>query len=360
MMLPVLIIGAGLTLFVYWFNDQVLPEANHRAKNLMYDIQRKKPTFSIEAGNFSTDLDGYIIFARKVDSISGKLFGVTIYDNTKPRIQNIISADTGIVKFTPDYSKLVMDLYDGEIHQVTQNSFKNYRIIDFKKYKIMMETRGFNFQRTSLEMTSRGDRELKIADMQKIINKSNISLNDVHKRIDKELIRHFNYLSGKELNRAGFAMFLNNSELGQNKDFIYRNITQRISVLSSELSTSFKQENDIELKISDYQVEIYKKYSIPYACLIFILIGCPLGIITRGGNFGLSAAMSLGFYIFYWGCLIGGEKLADRGLLSPLLSMWNGNIIIGLLGIILTLRVNFETYSPRIFFKNKLLSKLKK
>jgi lipopolysaccharide export system permease protein len=97
-----------------------------------------------------------------------------------------------------------------------------------------------------------------------------------------------------------------------------------------------------------YQVEIQKKYAIPFACLLFVFVGCPLGIITKGGNFGFSAAISLAFYIFYWACLIGGEKLADRGMLSPQLSMWLGNAIIALFGLLLTLRVNNESFR---FFK---------
>jgi lipopolysaccharide export system permease protein len=67
------------------------------------------------------------------------------------------------------------------------------------------------------------------------------------------------------------------------------------------------------------------------------------GVIVRGGNFGFSAAISLMFYVFYWGCLIGGEKLADRGFMSPFLSMWMGNFIVGVAGILLVAKVNNES-----------------
>ena len=89
----------------------------------------------------------------------------------------------------------------------------------------------------------------------------------------------------------------------------------------------------VQQQINSYEVEIYKKYAIPFACVIFVLVGCPLGIITKRGNFGVSAAITLGFYIVYWACLIGGEKLADRGYASPVLSMWLGNIIVGIIEV---------------------------
>ena len=83
-------------------------------------------------------------------------------------------------------------------------------------------------------------------------------------------------------------------------------------------------------------VELHKKFSIPFACIIFVLVGAPLGIMTRKGNFAISASISLVFFIIYWTFLISGEELADRGLISPFISMWMANIIIGSLGIYLT------------------------
>jgi lipopolysaccharide export system permease protein len=93
-----------------------------------------------------------------------------------------------------------------------------------------------------------------------------------------------------------------------------------------------------------YLVEIHKKYSIPAACIVFVLVGAPLGVITRRGGFGIAASMSLGFFVLYWSCLIGGEKLADRGIVSPFTGMWIANIIIGLLGVYLTARVRKEAF----------------
>ncbi|MDH7515244.1 MAG: LptF/LptG family permease, partial [Bacteroidota bacterium] len=96
-------------------------------------------------------------------------------------------------------------------------------------------------------------------------------------------------------------------------------------------------------QMNAYLVEIYKKYSIPVACFVFVFIGAPLGMMARRGGFGVGAGMSLGFFLFYWACLIGGEKLADRGVLSPFVGMWSANIILGLCGAFLTVRTARET-----------------
>jgi lipopolysaccharide export system permease protein len=63
---------------------------------------------------------------------------------------------------------------------------------------------------------------------------------------------------------------------------------------------------------------------------------------SRRGGFGIAATLSLGFFVVYWACLIGGEKLADRAILSPFWGMWIANILIGAAGIYLTYRVGRE------------------
>jgi lipopolysaccharide export system permease protein len=89
-------------------------------------------------------------------------------------------------------------------------------------------------------------------------------------------------------------------------------------------------------------VEIHKKYSIPAACLVFVFIGVPLGVMVRRGTFGVAATLSLGFFLAYWASLIGGEKLGDRGIMPPWLAMWGANILLGAVGIMLTVRLTKE------------------
>ncbi len=90
-------------------------------------------------------------------------------------------------------------------------------------------------------------------------------------------------------------------------------------------------------------MEIYKKYSIPFACIVFVLIGAPLGIRARKGSLGVGITFSVGFFLLYWACLIGGEELADRQLVSPALAMWFPNILVGVFGIYLTVSAVRET-----------------
>jgi len=112
-----------------------------------------------------------------------------------------------------------------------------------------------------------------------------------------------------------------------------------------------------EREIEKYDVEIYKKYALPVACIVFILIGAPLGVMVKRGGFGVAASISLFFFLMYWAFLIGGEKLSERDFISPFIGMWAANILLTIFGIILTVKTNKETVTIQFSFLKKLIPK---
>lgn len=327
---PVLTFSVVLFGFLFWFNDVVLPESNHQLKILTMDINRKKPTFSLESGQFSTQIEYYTILARKVDSVSNGLRGVTIYDNSKSRQFNTISADSGFVVFVPSLNKLRFTLFKGEILQLINYEPQNFRKIRFEKLEILLEAKGFTLERSNEAMVARSDREMRIRDMKEIVDESRKLSKIAQSRVAQI------FATQPKIVHLKTSYDTTSARLDEiiERDFNY---------LETQITSEAFRIIDFESRARQYEVEIHKKYAIPFACIVFALVGCPLGMITKRGNFGVSAAISLGFYVFYWACLIGGEKLADRGFISPFLSMWLGNFIIGIIGILLILRVNNES-----------------
>jgi lipopolysaccharide export system permease protein len=100
------------------------------------------------------------------------------------------------------------------------------------------------------------------------------------------------------------------------------------------IETEVGKRVSFEKQIRRYQVEIQKKYSIPFACIIFVLVGAPLAIRMGRSGMNMAIGLSILFFLIYYVCLIGGEKLADRGFVNPFLSMWAPNIVFGALSIV--------------------------
>jgi lipopolysaccharide export system permease protein len=91
-------------------------------------------------------------------------------------------------------------------------------------------------------------------------------------------------------------------------------------------------------RIDRYLVEVYKKNSMALACLVFVLVGVPLGLAVARAGVGLVASLAVALFLFYWVTLVQGEKLADRGMLSPAIGMWSANVVVGLIGAYLSTR----------------------
>lgn len=82
-------------------------------------------------------------------------------------------------------------------------------------------------------------------------------------------------------------------------------------------------------------VELHKKLAIPFSCLLFTLVGVPLGSRIRRGGRGLSLAISVGCALGYYMLIVAGEGLGDRGLVPEALAMWLPNLLIAMGGSLL-------------------------
>ena len=92
-------------------------------------------------------------------------------------------------------------------------------------------------------------------------------------------------------------------------------------------------------EIRAHRIEIHKKIALPAACLVFALLGLPLGLMTgRAGRTG-GFSLGLGIILLYYALLTAGEKAAMDGRLSAPLGMWAPNIVLAAAGLLLFSRL---------------------
>jgi lipopolysaccharide export system permease protein len=351
MVIPGLIIGAVLAVFLIWFNDRILPESNHRARLLMSDITRKKPTWSLEENIFLDYFKDYHILVKKVDNKTSRISDVTIFEHKNPNAPRTITAHNGDIRFSEDGSVLIMDLFDGEIHEPDPENINRYRRVTFKKHTLVLEGASTELERST--SGSRGDREMPIKMMMEENDKYRSKINESHIKIDSLIKTELkSLLTPKTLDKSAPAERRGRITI-RDKQGGLENLLSVIDYETRNIRTYRRY-------INSKDVEIHKKFSIPAACIVFILIGAPLGVMTRKGGMATSIGLSLLFFIVYWAFLIGGEELADRMYISGALSMWLPNIIIGAAGSFLIYIVNKRTTVEKMDFLNKLLPGPKK
>ncbi len=99
-----------------------------------------------------------------------------------------------------------------------------------------------------------------------------------------------------------------------------------------ELKKKIRQTSPGESKYYKYQIEYYKKFSLPFSCLVFGMIAFPLGLQSRLA--GRSWAVVLGAIVFfiYYLILSLAFSLGENGTLNPLIGLWLPNVIVGAIG----------------------------
>ncbi|MHB8844556.1 MAG: LPS export ABC transporter permease LptF [Nitrospirota bacterium] len=99
------------------------------------------------------------------------------------------------------------------------------------------------------------------------------------------------------------------------------------------------------------EIEIQKRISISYACLVFGLIGAPLGI--RKSRTGRSAGIAISIFVIlvYYLVLGTAARLADSGAVSPTMATWIPNGLITLAAVVMVVKKGNEIYfgiAPRV------------
>jgi lipopolysaccharide export system permease protein len=89
-----------------------------------------------------------------------------------------------------------------------------------------------------------------------------------------------------------------------------------------------------------FRVEIHKKFTLAIACILFTLVGAPLGMLVRNGGMTIASGLSIAFFLIYYILLIWGEQLADRNLINPGLGSWLPNIVLFISGMIILKQSN--------------------
>lgn len=322
-----------LTLGMIYFNDKILPEANHRARILMAELHQKKPTLSLKENMFINEIPGYHILIKKVNPRTNEISDITIYEKVEGPFPRTILAQKGKIEFSEDRSTLILHLEKGEVHEADQNEPGRYRRVSFEKQIIYIpDVEGKLIQAGS---DYRTDREMNIKMM-----------SDQVKGIDRDIFAgadNLNRLARQKLlevfqekaSSSSAGKSLSEREILSGLFYRNQNFSYQLQMQAQNLLSEEKDRNS-------YLVEIQKKYSIAFACIVFILIGAPLGIMSRRGNVAVGLGLSLVFFVLYWAFLIGGEELADRLYVSPFWAMWSANILLALVGSYILIRSTKE------------------
>ena len=354
---PTLGAAVALTLFTFWFNDSVLPESNHRLSQLMMEIQRAKPTVVLQEKRIvdPTGLGEYRILPDRIDRTTNMMYGVRIFDTTDLQIQRTILADSGRMDYTSGGEDAVLTLWHGTIHNRNVSNLGEYERLAFIQQKLVLEGVGTKIERAAEMAGMRSDREMNLETLMQNVHAEEQKIRSARNELSRAAERHVATLFDDTLAVARIdssAAVARSDSLGpaivEGADLGFdRTLDEQryrlsmVARLHEGIDYAARQRNK-------FLVEYHKKYAIPVACFVFVLIGAPLGVRARRGGLGFAMGMSTLVFVFYYLALTGGENLADRRLLPPWLGMWISNIVFLAFGLWLLRRTARETAGRRL------------
>ncbi len=305
---PLLVAAVMLTGLMVYFNHWFLPNTNHKLKNLMLEIAYYKPMTIIKENEFTTFMNYTVFTKQNSDSL---LTDVLIYDRSQSRFPRTVFAKTGNVVQMDNGNSLQIVLNDGEMHERNEREPGKYQETHFSRYVINVRNIGNNTD--FFETGYRSDREMTVTQIMKSLKDNRIELQTKTKEV-------------KDLDNR---LSMNNLKLqGYTRDVETRRLQSMKQITSDRVS-------ELKEAISSMEVEFHKKFAISFAIIIFILVGIPLGLMTRTSGIGMAFSVSSVIFLVYYVALNGGEQLADKGLMPAFMAMWVSNIVFFILAILL-------------------------
>ncbi|HWA16130.1 MAG TPA: LptF/LptG family permease [Gemmatimonadales bacterium] len=388
---PMIFAGVLLTGLNFWFTDQILPDSNARLRNLLVNIQRKKPTLELREQVINEiPPSGLFLRASRIDANTGRLRSVTIYDMAGTESRRVIYADSGVMGFTDQGTNLQLRLWDGAIHAFKQTDPALLQVTDFTTNVILVKDVS---NRLDLEANdgARGDREMGTCEMMATVREAEQEGAAARQRHAGALERDLRALLGLPPQPApplppaaplpGYCNVLTRL-MGSGETSIDSLDTQRLRdsteaaravedaadlltlqgvaprsypgarptprVTSwSEIAANTDEMRTARNRANQFLVEVHKKWAISVACLVFVIVGIPMALRFPRGGMGLVIGGGLAVFAIYYIGLIAGEGLGNKGIVPPWAAMWSPDIIFAALGVYGMFRVARESGSTR-------------
>ena len=390
LVVAVMVICAG----AFYFSNNILPITQVKLWTLIFSLRQKSPELDIPEGEFYDGISGYHIYVRQKAPKRGMLYNMMIYDYSKGfRDATVMLADSGKIVVSDDKHYLMLHLYSGE-------SFEN---LSQKQQRATGTTKSIPYRRESFAEKqilidfdsdlNRYDESL-LADQHVSKNTWQLlhSIDSVHAiSVEKGNEQSQQMIESRYLGRERHTLTVNEQIVEKraqliaeaeaegsdwlrnyNPDSLFASLTyaQRERVLSVALERARAQRDQIDYNavvLDDYQryirkheVELHRKFTLAFACLIFFFIGAPFGAIIRKGGLGTPVIISVVMFIFYYIIDNTGYKMAREALWPCWAGMWLSSFVLLPIGIFLTYKAATDSslFNPEAW--GKLLEPIKR
>ena len=374
-MLPIFITVIFISIFAFFFSNNLLPIANLKRNVLIYDIQHQKPTVAIKEGIFFNDIDGFSLRVTKKGEDGLTLYNMLVYDHTSGQgDDHIITAQKGLMIQDEKNMALTLHLENGDQYKELQPKKpdqQNYEMYhtSFKSWDKKFDLSKFKLSRTDETFFKDMKQMMNLPQLLHQIDTIGFDRKNLVAGLHNYLVPYYGYTRtgldtlvkplAKE--NVNFPLdFVNTTDMLRTFDKKDQNTIMERALTQARNIKSYSNivVKQIEFKDTDivkHMIEVYRKFTLSIACIVLFLIGAPLGSIIRKGGLGWPLFYSIIFFIIYHVTSIIGEKTADKLVISAFEGMWMATFVLTPVGLFLTYKAAndsklFDLDSYRRFF----------
>ncbi len=359
-MAPLIVLMVLIAAGAFFFQNNVLPIAQTKMYTLLYSVRQKSPELEIPEGVFYDQIPGYNLFIEHKNRDTGVLYDMMIYDVSRGfENSSIILSDSGKMSFTADKTHLFLELWSGESFENLKDAATGMKNVPYRRetfdVKEIMVTFDSNFNR----MDEQGMRNQYVG---KNMAELRATIDSVQQRVDSLGMEYSNSL--RETPHMNIMPYRISSDTtgtrirtpnpsvkmarAMDVDSVFRGSSSGVGInyLQTALAKSQRNKQEYEYRsltmaddtrtIRRHSIELMKKFTLSFACIIFFFIGAPLGAIIRKGGLGTPLVISVFLFIFYYIIDNMGYKLARDGKWPVWQGMWLSAAVLLPLGIFFT------------------------
>ena len=356
----------------FYMQNYVTPLAQRKLLRMMYSIKQTSPESDIMERIFYNKIEGYSIYVNHKNYDTGVLYDVTIYDMTGGfENTNILVSDSAIIKNTLDERHMILTMFSGEQFSNLDDDNINkkntpYRRESFTRKDVIIETEGgFEIKDADFLKTRADGKNMK--ELERDIDSLRVS-NDSIGRENLRYLRRNNYKDKVVFDQNDSTLMSKEGIYWMNVDSIYEAATQKtrlmwkkdalrnITSLRSTYNINDKILHQLDKDLNKHKIYWWEKITLSLGCIIFLLIGAPLGSIVRKGGLGYPIIISVATFILYYILDTSGSKMASEGVWKIWFGSWWSTIILLPMGLFFTYQANKDSgimnnFDLKNFFK---------
>ena len=357
---PLIVTVSLISLLAFLFSNYMLPLANLKFNALYHDIKSQKPTLFLKEGIFYNEFEGFSLRIGHKD-VDGSLYDIIVYDHSSGKgNDHVVTAQKGMMTEDDNAMAINLILKNGKDYKEIAPKDPNEKHYEMSYTKFETWTKKFDLSKFKLKRSD----ESYYKDVKQMLNlRELLGEIDTLKRDKKDLdgslknylnpyftLRANNLDSVKQNTSEAVAIvhFKNNKELiaglpnSDKKEIKDRALTQARNV-RNYAEIVLKQSESKQYIITDFMIEVYKKFTLSIACLVLFFVGAPLGSIIRKGGLGWPLFYAVLFFILYHVSTIIGEKMVEKNTLPIFIGMWLSTFILLPIGIFLTYKASNDS-----------------